>query len=135
MDRLRLSSFGFLIIPTFVCVCVCERCLASCETCHTFPAGTAPPAAPEQPPLKNCFVTTLFFFTCSWLEMGRLFPSLRLAGISHTLVTPPQLSLPPVKGHGVSGPAVGQELAGWRVLLTSGLLMCGLVYVNWEEAL
>lgn len=79
-------------------------------TCHTFPAGNPPPP-PEQPPLKKCFVTTLFFFTCFGLEMGRLFPSLRPAGISHTLVTPPQLSLPPVKGHGVSGPAVGQE---WR---------------------
>lgn len=30
-------------------------------------------------------------------------------------------------------PCRGSGMAGWRGLLTSGLLMCGLVYVNWDE--
>lgn len=29
----------------------------------------------------------------------------------------------------------GSRMAGWRALLTSGLLMCGLVYVIWDELL
>lgn len=42
---------------------------------------------------------------CSQAEHERVTSA---SGISHSLVTLPQLSLPPVKGHGVSGPAEGQ---------------------------
>lgn len=61
----------------------------------------------------------------------RLNMSVALAsGISHSPVTPQQLSLPPVRGQGVSGPVAGQVRRGWRVLFTSSLLMCGLDCFN-----
>lgn len=107
MDGLRWQRFGF---PTQPNAGLCVRDLWR-HVRHVTHSQQPRTPTPPSTALKRCRVTTLFFLQCFGLEIGSLVPSLRLSGISHTLVTPPQLSLPPVKGHGVSGPAVGQE---WR---------------------
>lgn len=56
------------------------------------------------------------------------------SGISHSPVTLPQLSLPPVKGHGGQWPRWGSGTTGRHVLFTSSLLMCGLACFNWHVA-
>lgn len=57
------------------------------------------------------------------------------SGISHSAVTLPQLSLPPVKGHGGQWPRWGSGTAGRHALFSSSLLMCGLACFNWHVAL
>lgn len=79
--------------------------------------------------LHSCLLKSQF---CSQAEHESFASA---SGISHSPVTLPQLSLPAVKGHEVSGPAEGSLRRGWRVLFTSSLLMCGLVCFNWHAAL
>ena len=82
----------------------------------------------------------MFFFTRVPLNSSRAEreSGASASGISHAAVAPLQPSLPPVKGHGVDGPAEGSGSASRCALVlvvTGGLLMCGLVCFIWRVAL
>lgn len=130
----RVESYFGVSSFFFFSVWVCE----SFETCHTSPAVIPPLNAFKM--CENMSWNSLVFLHlcllksqfCSQAEHESFASA---SGISHSPVTLPQLSLPAVKGHEVSGPAEGSLRRGWRVLFTSSLLMCGLVCFNWHAAL
>lgn len=123
-------------------ISVCPGALASPETCRTSPVGVARWMWKLVMPLKRpCFYFTLDCFKISSLFSGGTWEPeepegmASASGISHSPVTLPQLSLPPVKGHGGQWPRWGSGTAGRHALFSSSLLMCGLACFNWHVAL
>ena len=86
----------------------CAQALASPDTCRTPPHDM--PVKCE----KTCRETLFFFRSCLLKSQFVLRPNMRASlsasGISHSPVMLPCLSLPPVKGHEVSGSTEGQAL-------------------------
>lgn len=136
----RVSTVFSIFLISALDESLCPGALASPETCRTSPAGVARWISVK--PVKTCHaVEAALFFTLLWIVLKSPVCSQEepegmasASGISHSPVTLPQLSLPPVKGHGGQWPRWGSGTAGRHVLFTSSLLMCGLACFNWHVA-
>lgn len=135
MDRLRLRSSGFLTHPNF-CLCVRDVWHHVRHVTHSRQAQPPPPAPrPRTTTLKKMFCNHLVFLYLFLVGDGPFVPvASPRRHLTHPRHAATAFTSSSQRSRG-QRPCCGSGMAGWRVLLTSGLLMCGLVYVNWDEAL